>query len=194
LGATKGNNLFDGTLLTAKYFFDALGARFAGSLTYRRIEGAGDIEKHPTALQEAKAEAQRLVTPYLDRKRILFLCRDNARLSQMAGAFARFRFGDRFEVDSAGTVPVERTDPVMVEAMEEKGIDMAFKRPRSVGRVISRWKPDMVVSFGCESARDAMADIEWREWALSASVESSLEGMRIIRDMIEAKVMELIQS
>jgi multimeric flavodoxin WrbA len=52
-GATKGENLFEGALLTMKYFFDATGVRLAESLTYRRIENAGDIRRHPQALREA---------------------------------------------------------------------------------------------------------------------------------------------
>ncbi len=54
-GATKGQNLFDGALLTMKYFFDAIGVRQAESLTYRRIESIGDIGRHPRALEEAGA-------------------------------------------------------------------------------------------------------------------------------------------
>lgn len=54
-GATKGVNLFDGTLLTMKYFFDAIGVRQAESLTYRRIENIGDIRAHAQALEDAQA-------------------------------------------------------------------------------------------------------------------------------------------
>jgi multimeric flavodoxin WrbA len=52
-GATKGSNLFEGALLTMKYFFDAISAKQVESLTYRRMENSGDIEKHPQALKEA---------------------------------------------------------------------------------------------------------------------------------------------
>ena len=52
-GATKGGNLFDGAILTMKYFFDAIGVSQAESLTYRRMENIGDIERYPSALQEA---------------------------------------------------------------------------------------------------------------------------------------------
>lgn len=54
-GATKGGNLFDGSLLTMKYFFDAVGVRQGESLTYRRVENKGDIRKLPGALEEAEA-------------------------------------------------------------------------------------------------------------------------------------------
>lgn len=54
-GATRGENLFEGMLLTMKYFCDALSVKQAESLLYRRIDGPADIEKHPSALGEAAA-------------------------------------------------------------------------------------------------------------------------------------------
>ena len=53
VGATKGAKLFDGAMLTVKYFFDALGLDFAGQLLFKGVEGKGDIRTHPTALREA---------------------------------------------------------------------------------------------------------------------------------------------
>ena len=97
LGATRGKKLFDGVALTAKYFFDAIGAGFVGSLTYRQIEEPGDIVKHPTALTEVRERAGVLMQPLLKRKKILFLCRENACRSQMASAFARYHAGNRSE-------------------------------------------------------------------------------------------------
>ena len=60
VGATKGSKLFEGTLLTLKYFFDAVGADLSKSLLYKNMDAAGDIVKHPTALQEAFALGQEL--------------------------------------------------------------------------------------------------------------------------------------
>ena len=127
LGATKGKNLFEGVSLTAKYFFDAIGADFNDSLTYRRIEKPGDMEKHATVLEDVKEAVGRLITPFENRKKVLFICRENACRSQMAGAFAEHHAGEKIEAFSGGSDPVEETNPVMVEAMEEKGIDMAQK-------------------------------------------------------------------
>jgi multimeric flavodoxin WrbA len=53
VGATKGTRLFDGAMLTVKYFFDAIGADFAGELLFKGVEEKGDIRNHPTALREA---------------------------------------------------------------------------------------------------------------------------------------------
>lgn len=61
LGATKGDNVFEGIELTAKYFFDAVGADFIGSLTYRRIENLGDLVKHPAVLEDVKNTVNKLL-------------------------------------------------------------------------------------------------------------------------------------
>lgn len=52
-GATKGAKLFDGTLLTVKYFFDTIDAELSHTLLYRSVDGEGEILKHPEALREA---------------------------------------------------------------------------------------------------------------------------------------------
>jgi multimeric flavodoxin WrbA len=53
LGATRGEELFDGALLTLKYFLRTVNFRITGKLLFREIEKKGDIRKHPTALDEA---------------------------------------------------------------------------------------------------------------------------------------------
>ena len=53
VGATKGKKLFDGTLLTVRYFFDPLDMELWRSLLYRGIDFEGDVLKHPQYLEEA---------------------------------------------------------------------------------------------------------------------------------------------
>lgn len=53
VGATKGKKLFDGTLLTVRYFFDALDTELWRSLLYRGLDFEGDVQKHPEYLEEA---------------------------------------------------------------------------------------------------------------------------------------------
>ncbi|MBW2246966.1 MAG: flavodoxin family protein [Deltaproteobacteria bacterium] len=52
-GATKGKKLFDGTLLTVKYFFDVLDMELWRSLLYRGLDFEDDVLKHPEYLEEA---------------------------------------------------------------------------------------------------------------------------------------------
>ncbi len=61
VGATKGEKLFNGAILTVKYFFDTFDAEYGGELVFRGIEGKGDILNHPEALQQAFETGRRLV-------------------------------------------------------------------------------------------------------------------------------------
>ncbi len=60
VGATKGPRVFEGAILTVKYFFDVLNAEYAGELVFRGVEAKGDILKHPEALRQAFEAGRRL--------------------------------------------------------------------------------------------------------------------------------------
>ncbi|MBA3037908.1 MAG: flavin reductase [Desulfobacterium sp.] len=194
LGATKGKNLFEGINLTAKYFFDAVSASFEGSLTYRKIENIGDMEKHPTALQDVKDAAENILKPYLTRKKILFACRENACRSQMASAFARYFAGDKIDALSGGSAPADAVNPVMIEAMHEKGIDMAFRKPRSIDEVVSKEKPDIIITMGCKEECPFVPGAKMENWELPDPSGKPIEFMREIRDEIEKRIMDLNNS
>lgn len=52
-GASHGKKLFDGALLTVRYFFDTLDTALWRSLLYRGLEFPDDVLKHPEYLDEA---------------------------------------------------------------------------------------------------------------------------------------------
>jgi multimeric flavodoxin WrbA len=52
-GATKGKKLFDGTLLTVRYFFEVLDIDLWKSLLYRQLDLENDVLNHPQYLDEA---------------------------------------------------------------------------------------------------------------------------------------------
>ena len=60
VGATKGKKLFEGPLLTVRYFFDALDAELWRSLLYRGLDLEGDVTKHPEYLEEAYNAGKKL--------------------------------------------------------------------------------------------------------------------------------------
>lgn len=193
MGATKGKNLFEGLHLTAQYFFDAIGASYDGSLTYREIEHPGDMEKHPTVLQDVKDAVNRLLAPFRNRKKVLFTCRQNACRSQMASAFAQQLAGDRMDVLSGGSSPADSIDPFMVEAMQEKGIDMAFRIPRSIKESITTLEPEIIVTMGCDEDCPVMPGTRMLNWDIPDPVDKPLEFMRNVRDEIEQRIRELIR-
>ncbi len=193
VGATKGENLFDGVHLTAKYFFDAIGASFDASLTYKKIEKAGEIANHPTALEDAKAMARDFVTPFLNRKKILYVCTENACRSQMASAFTQYYAGDKIAVQSGGSAPAKEVNPVMEQVMAEKGIDMAFRKPKSIEDAVRYGTPELVVSMGCEVACSHFPGVTNQEWDLEDPSGQPIDFMRRIRDEVEGRVRRLIE-
>ncbi len=60
VGASRGENLFSGCELAARYFCDALDREYRGGLFYRRVEKKGAISDHPTALSEARTLGGRI--------------------------------------------------------------------------------------------------------------------------------------
>jgi multimeric flavodoxin WrbA/protein-tyrosine-phosphatase len=192
LGATRGKNLFEGLHLTMKYFYDAVGAEYVGSLTYRQIEKPGDIEQLASLRADIQTAVGALLEPFIGRKKVLFACRDNACLSQMAGAFAQALAGDKLDVFSAGNQPAEKLNPIMVEAMQEKGIDMGFRQTTSVNAVMATEKPGLIILMSSDNdAVVAPDDIPHELWNFTEPED--LDAMRQLRDDIEAKVMEFIK-
>ncbi len=63
VGATRGNQLFDGAILTIKYFCKAIDTEYAGELLIRGVDKRGEIKEHPTALQDAYSLGINLAKP-----------------------------------------------------------------------------------------------------------------------------------
>jgi hypothetical protein len=53
VGATKGKKLFDGILLSMRYFFDTIDMKLWKALLYRGLDFEGDVLKFPEYLDEA---------------------------------------------------------------------------------------------------------------------------------------------
>lgn len=193
VAATKGKDLFDGIKLNVKYFLDAAGARFRDSLCYRGIDKRGALEKHPTARADVIALVEKVLVPFEQRKTWLFACRENAGRSQMAAAFARSFAGDRIKVVSAGSAPAQKINPLAVEAMAEKGIDMAFLTPVLLGDVLEKCSPDILVTMGCGEACPFVPGCRMVDWDLPDPAGLDLDGVRVIRDEIEKRVKELLK-
>ncbi len=192
VGATKGKNLFEGIDLTAQYFFDAVGAGFNGSLTYRRIENKGDMEKHPTVKKDVQEAVAGLLEPLLNRKKILFACRENACRSQMAAAFTQYYAGDKIEASCAGSAPAEKINPDMVKVMQGKGIDMGFRNTKSLDEALSASQPNMIVTMGCEEECPFVPGAKRQDWDLPDPAGKSIEFMQDVSDEIEKRVKALV--
>jgi len=67
VGATRGEKLFEGVLLTVKYFFDVLNADITGKLLFKSVDEAGAIADVDGALESARRLGAETVRAAIDR-------------------------------------------------------------------------------------------------------------------------------
>jgi arsenate reductase (thioredoxin) len=122
---------------------------------------------------------------------VYFVCVGNSGRSQMAQAFAE-RAGH--EARSAGSNPHYEIEPNVMKAMDEVGIDLSGRSPKAINPADVEWA-DVVVTMGCgEDACPVLPGKKYLDWNLDDPFGRSVEGIRPIRDEIERRVNDLLDS
>ncbi len=127
-------------------------------------------------------------------RRLLFVCVENAGRSQMAEGFAR-AYG--LDASSAGTVPAEKVNPVVVQVMKESGIGLPGKPKMLTEQMIT--EADLVVTMGCSVQEVCPAPLVQQmkkkliDWQIEDPKGKQIEEVRKIGSQIENKVMELLK-
>ena len=128
----------------------------------------------------------------MKKKRIVFVCVENARRSQMAEGFANAFGQGRLEVYSGGSSPSSQIDPLVIEVMKEKGIDLSGKRPKGLND-LPPVEMDYLVTMGCEETCPAVLAKQVLEWQIPDPKGKSIEVFRQVRDLIEEKVKAILE-
>ncbi|MCW8130921.1 MAG: arsenate reductase ArsC [Planctomycetota bacterium] len=134
------------------------------------------------------------------KSRILFVCIHNSARSQMAEAFVNSHCGDRFEALSAGIEP-GKLNPVVVEAMKEKGIDISGNKTKSVAEMLASGLDFQYVVTVCDETSAERCPFfpgktKRLHWgfpdpsAFQGTPEEKLARTRAVRDEIEQKILE----
>ncbi len=127
--------------------------------------------------------------------KVLFVCVENAGRSQMAQAFAE-KCG--LDASSAGTLPSSRVNPLVVQVMKEKGVDLSPRIPKMLTSEMIQ-NASLVITMGCsvEEAcpKPILAQMQKKlvDWDLEDPKNKSIEQVRKIRDEIERRVIGLTQ-
>ena len=126
-------------------------------------------------------------------KRILFVCIENAGRSQMAEAFANYYGKGKIVVSSAGNKPAEKVNPVVGEAMKEKGLDISMNKPKLLTYQMAQ-DADLIVTMGCNDQGICPGPFfkPTVDWKLDDPKGKPIEKVRGIRDEIERRVQNLI--
>jgi arsenate reductase len=122
---------------------------------------------------------------------VLFLCVHNAGRSQMAAGWMRHLGGESVDVFSGGSEPAESVNRAAVEAMAEKGIDIATEIPQPWADEIVR-ATDVVVTMGCGDACPVFPGKRYIDWEIEDPSGKTVEEVRPIRDKLEQRVRSLM--
>ena len=126
--------------------------------------------------------------------RVVFLCGQNSARSQMAEGFLRALGGDRFSVESAGTVATA-VHPLAIAAMREVGIDISAQHSKSVDELDGPFDVAVTVcDASCPIPPPAALQLRWKvpDPALARGTEDQrLAAFRVVRDGIGRRVRAL---
>jgi len=130
-----------------------------------------------------------------DKKRVLILCTGNSARSQMAEGLLRNIAGDRFEVESAGTMK-SFVRPQAIAVMAEIGIDISGHRSKCLDEFLGT--PFDYVITVCDNANESCPAFPGQanriHWSFDdpAGAEGDetavLEIFRRVRDEIKEKL------
>jgi arsenate reductase len=126
------------------------------------------------------------------KRKILFVCVENARRSQMAEGFANAFGRGKLEVYSAGSLPSLEIDPLVIAVMKEKGIDFTAKRPKGLNE-LPPVEMDYLITMGCEETCPAVPTKKIIDWEIPDPKGKSIAVFRSVRNMIEEKIRTLLK-
>lgn len=132
------------------------------------------------------------------KTKVLFVCIHNSARSQMAEAFVNRMCKGRYEAHSAGLEP-GKLNPVVVEVMREKGIDISGNNTKSVFELFKAGQVFSYVITVCDEASAERCPVfpgitDRLHWsfpdpsAIEGTREEKLARTREIRDLIERQV------
>ena len=125
-------------------------------------------------------------------KKVLFVCIENACRSQVAEAFFN-KYAKGAIAYSAGSKPAKEIDPMTVEVMKEKGIDLAGKKPSGFQPHLSRIF-DITVTMGCKDTCPITPKEKTIDWDIENPKGKPIEKYREMRDEVEQRVRQLLQN
>lgn len=123
---------------------------------------------------------------------VLFVCVHNAGRSQIAAALTHQLSGGRVKVRSAGSAPASEINPVVIELMAARGIDLSreFPKPLSDDAVQAA---DVVITMGCGDACPFYPGKRYLDWQVDDPAGQPLEVVQRIARDIEERVRGLLR-
>src|SRR5512147_1619405 len=124
---------------------------------------------------------------------VVFACVHNAGRSQMAAAlFNELADPEQARAISAGTRPGVHVHPVVLEAMQEVGVDLSGVKPQLLTPELAAGSK-VLVTMGCGEECPYIPGAERDDWPLDDPAHLPLEKVRPIREEVRQRVAALIR-
>ena len=123
---------------------------------------------------------------------VLFVCVHNAGRSQMAAALAEHLSARKVHVRSAGSAPSGEINPVVVEALRERGIALGTAYPKPLTDSVMQ-AADVIITMGCGDTCPVFPGKRYEDWDVADPADQPIEVVREIRDDIQARVTTLLR-
>lgn len=126
-------------------------------------------------------------------KKVVFVCVENSNRSQMAEAFARMHGAGKVEAFSAGSRPSGRVNLKAIEAMKELDYDLTTHTSKGLDTFNGK-EVEVAVTMGCGDECPLILTKQRVDWKIPDPRDMTPEQFREVRNLIESKVKELIQT
>ena len=121
---------------------------------------------------------------------VLFVCVGNQGRSVIAERLFRRAVGDDHAARSAGSAPGGTTHPLVLDALEEIGLDASDHVPAKLDDERIEWAEVIVAT--CDDACPVVPGKRYVSWQIEDPAGRSLPDVRRIRDEIAGRVDELV--
>ena len=122
----------------------------------------------------------------------IFACVHNAGRSQMAAAFFnQLADPQKARAVSAGTEPGPRVHPVVLEIMQEIGLDLSHAQPQLLTEELATGAT-LLVTMGCGEKCPYVPGLRRDDWPLPDPKSLPTDEARKVRDEVKRRVEDLI--
>ena len=164
----------------------------------RVLESGATITQFLPVLVAKQAREQLMAKAQVEGRRaktvpeLLFVCVHNAGRSQMAAALAEHLSAHRVHVRSAGSQPADTINPVVVQALQERGIALTTAYPKPLTDSVLK-AADVIVTMGCGDTCPYFPGKRYEDWDVADPAGQPIEVVREIRDDIQTRVTTLLR-
>jgi arsenate reductase len=127
----------------------------------------------------------------LTEKIVLFVCVENTFRSVMSEALFNAHAPKGWHAESAGLLPTDAINPLVIELLGEIGIRIESRTPRLVKEEMIE-RAHRIVTFGCLDRCPIGTEAKSEDWPIPGFTSKTRDELRRIREDLRQRILSLI--